>query len=31
MIEITISGKCSGCGVCAERCPTNVLDVIEKK
>ncbi|HWQ78977.1 MAG TPA: 4Fe-4S binding protein [Anaerovoracaceae bacterium] len=31
MIVISISDKCKGCGVCAKKCPTSVLEIIEKK
>lgn len=31
MIEILINEKCNGCGMCAKKCPTKVLEVIEKR
>ncbi|HZK61538.1 MAG TPA: 4Fe-4S binding protein [Anaerovoracaceae bacterium] len=31
MIEIIISDKCNGCGICEKNCPTNVLEVINKR
>ena len=31
MIRISVSDECDGCGVCAKECPTEVLEVVNKK
>lgn len=31
MIEVMISDKCNGCGICAKKCPTKVFEIIDKK
>lgn len=31
MIKIKVGEKCVGCGICVKICPTDVLEVVEKR